>query len=102
MQEVFKLLIGIGVLILGIPIGNLLARATNEELGQRRIWFILIILLCAVGALLGLIFRNDAMLFALLFIAIVTSRSLKKPVRKGKIEKKVKKKSVKKAKKKRK
>jgi uncharacterized membrane protein YfcA len=102
MQEVFKLLIGIGVLVLGIPIGNLLARATNEELYQRRVWFILIILLCAVGAVLGLIFRNDALLFSLLFIAIVTSRSLRMPVKKENAEKKGKKKSVKKAKKKRK
>jgi len=102
MQEVFKLLIGIGVLLLGIPIGNLLARSTNEELGQRRIWFMLIILLCFIGAVLGLIFRNDTLLFSLLFIAIVTSRSLRMPVRKEEPKKKVKKKSVKKVKKKRK
>ena len=32
MEEVYKLIIGICVLALGIPIGNLLARATKEEL----------------------------------------------------------------------
>lgn len=102
MQEVFRLLIGIAILFLGIPIGNLLARATKEELGQRRIWFMVLILLCFVGSILGVIFENDALLFSLLFIAIVTSRSLRIPVRKESPEKKGKKKSVRKAKKKRK
>jgi len=76
MQEVVKLLIGIIVLLLGIPIGDLLARLTKEELKSRKKWFIVIILLCFIGAILGLIFQHDALLFTLLFIAIVTSRSL--------------------------
>jgi hypothetical protein len=76
MQEIYKLLIGIGVLILGFPIGELLAKNTKEELKDGRKWFILLIILSLIGAILNLIFRNDALLFTFLFIAIVTSRSL--------------------------
>lgn len=78
MHEIVKLLIGIGVLILGFPIGNLLARATKEELASGQKWFSLLILICMIGAIVGLIIGNDALTFSMLFIAIVTSRSLKK------------------------
>jgi len=78
MEGVIKILIGILVLILGIPIGDYLAKATKEELRQGRLWFKLIIILSLIGALVFLILGNDALLFALLFIAIVTSRSLKR------------------------
>ena len=102
MQEVVKFLIGIGVLILGFPIGELLAMATKEELRPRRIWFMIIILLCAIGAILGLIIKNDALLFTLLFIAIVTSRSLRIPKKKEEIKKKNRKKVARRITKKRK
>ena len=98
MQEVVKFILGIAVLILGIPIGNLLAKLTKEELGPRKIWFVMIILLCFAGAILGLILQDDTLLFTLLFIAIVTSRSLKKsrkkeiPVKKSKVKSKKKRK----------
>lgn len=78
MQELYQLIIGIGVLILGIPLGDLLARATKEELKKRRGLFKILITLSLVGAIIFLILGNDALLFGLLFIAIVTSRSLKK------------------------
>ena len=77
MQEIIKLLIGILVLILGIPIGNYLAKITKEELLSGQKWFKLIIIISLIGAFISLIFRNDAILFSLLFISIVTSRSLK-------------------------
>jgi uncharacterized membrane protein YfcA len=77
MQEVYKILIGIAVLILGIPIGNILAKNTKEELKEGRKWFLLLILLSLIGAVLNLIFLNDALLFTFLFIAIVSSRSLR-------------------------
>lgn len=77
MQEVFKILIGIAILILGIPIGDILARNTKEELKDGKKWFLLIIGICIVGAIINLIISNDALLFTFLFIAIVTSRSLK-------------------------
>ena len=77
MQEVFKLLIGIGILILGIPIGNYLARITKEELKQGRRWFEVLVLISLVGGLIGLIIGDDVLLFSFFFIAIVTSRSLR-------------------------
>ncbi len=85
MNEVVKLILGVFVLILGIPVGNMLASNTPEELKDGRKWFYLIILVCFIGAIVSLIIGNDALLFTFLFIAIVTSRSIK---RKKKAEKK--------------
>jgi uncharacterized membrane protein HdeD (DUF308 family) len=87
MEEVIKIIIGIVVLCFGIPIGNLLAKNTPEELKDGRKWFIALIILSLVGALLNLIFMNDAFLFTFLFIAIVASRSIVKKEKK-KINKK--------------
>mgnify|MGYP006943057557 CR=1 FL=1 len=91
MQEGYKLLIGIGVLLLGILIGNILAKNTREELKDGKRWFIIIVVLSLIGAVLNLIFLNDVLLFTFLFIAVVTSRSLKikkKVVKKKKANKK--------------
>lgn len=71
-------LIGILVLFLGIPIGNYLAKITQEELQQGKKWFKLIIFASFIGAIISLILRNDPLLFTFLFILIVTSRSLRK------------------------
>tara|TARA_Y100000310_G_C20464024_1_gene706720 strand:+ start:152 stop:391 length:240 start_codon:yes stop_codon:yes gene_type:complete len=76
MKEIFTLLIGLAVLIAGIPIGNFLAKHTKEELKQGRKWFRIIVVLGLVGGVVGLIMRNDPLFFTSLFIAIVTSRSL--------------------------
>ena len=92
MQEVIKLLLGIAVLLLGVFIGEILAKNTPEELKDGKKWFYLILLVCFIGAVLSLIFYNDVLLFTFLFIAIVTSRSIK-------IKKKEDKKEVKKNKK---
>lgn len=78
MQEVLKIIIGIAVLALGFPIGSILAKNTEEELNDGRKWFLILILLSFVGAVFSLFFREDALLFTFLFIAIVTSRSLKR------------------------
>ena len=78
MNEIIKLIISICVLALRIPIGNLLARATKEELKAGQIWFKLIIVLGLAGGVTGLIFSNDVLMFSFFFIAIVTSRCLKK------------------------
>jgi len=78
MEELYKLLIAIGFLILGIPIGGLLARMTKEELKQGKNYFKYLIVVSLVGAIVFLILGNDALLFGMLFIAIVASRSLKK------------------------
>jgi inner membrane protein involved in colicin E2 resistance len=82
MNEILKIIIGICVLVLGIPIGYFLAKFTKEELKQGKFWFQLIIIFSLIWAILSLIFKNDAILFGLLFIAIVTSMSLKNSVRK--------------------
>ena len=78
MLEVFKIFIGIVVLLFGIPIGSLLAHFTKEELKDGRKWFRRIIFLSLVGGFVGLILGNDALLFSLFFVAIVTSQSLRK------------------------
>ena len=78
MLEIYKIIIGIGVLILGFPIGSILARYTREELKTGQKWFKLIIALSLVGGIIGLIIGNDVLLFSLFFIAVVVSRSLRK------------------------
>jgi len=74
-----------------VPIGNYLAKLTKEELKSGQKWFKLIIFICLIGAVISLIYRNDIFLFEFLFIAIVTSRSLKikkqKPAQKNKFRK---------------
>jgi len=77
MQEIIKFIIGIIILIIGIPIGNYLAKYTKEELKQGQKWFILIVILSVIGAVYSLIVKQDYFLFTFLFIALVTSRSLK-------------------------
>lgn len=84
MEEALKIVIGLVILALGIPIGNLLAKLTKEELMHSQIWFKLIIIIGIFGAIIALIFREDVLLFTLLFIAIVTSRSLVKKNKKKK------------------
>ena len=78
MQDFYKLIIGILVLVLGFPIGNFLAKKTKEELKKGQKWFKLIIIVSLISGIIGLIFGNDVVLFISFFIAIVTSRSLKK------------------------
>jgi uncharacterized membrane-anchored protein YhcB (DUF1043 family) len=78
MSQMLDLIIGLVVLILGIPIGMLIAKFTKEELKSGQKWFKRIIVLSIIGAIIGLIIGNDVLLFSFLFIAIVTSQSLKK------------------------
>jgi F0F1-type ATP synthase membrane subunit c/vacuolar-type H+-ATPase subunit K len=78
MQQIYEIIIGIAVLALGIPIGNMLAKSTKDEAKKGKKWFKFIIILSSIGAILFLILGNDALLFGFLFIAIVTSRSVKK------------------------
>jgi len=72
-----EFLLGIIFLLLGIPIGNVLARLTQEELPQGQRYFKSIVILSLIGVLIGLVSREDVLLFSFAFIAIVTSRSLK-------------------------
>jgi len=78
MQEVIKLLIGILVLVIGFPIGNLLTNVTKEELQKGQKWFKVIIIISLSSGLIGLILKQDVLMFSFFFIAIVTSRSLKR------------------------
>jgi len=78
MEEVIQLLFGVIFLLLGIPLGNYLASQTKEELKDGQKWFKKIIIVCLIGAIISLVFRNDILFFSFLFIAIVTSKSLKK------------------------
>jgi len=76
MNEWLELLIGMFVLIIGIPIGNLLRKYTEDELKIGKKWFKLLTYLGIVGGFVGLIINSDTIMFTFFFIAIVTSRSL--------------------------
>ncbi len=78
MQEFVELLIGVGVLLLGFPIGDYLAKITKDELKQGQKWFRIVVAVGLAGGLAGLIIGNDFLMFGFFFIAIVTSRSLKR------------------------
>src|SRR3989338_49222 len=89
MMEILKIFIGIIVLILGIPIGNLLAKYTKEELKDGRKWFNLLIFIGAIGGIIGLIIGNDALMFSFLFIVVVTSRATLREKLKKEIKRKL-------------
>ncbi len=89
MMEILKIFIGIIVLILGIPIGNLLAGYTKEELKDGRKWFNLLIFIGAIGGIIGLIIGNDALMFSFLFIVVVTSRATLREKLKKEIKRKL-------------
>ena len=72
-----EFLLGIILLLLGIPIGNVLARMTKEELKPGKRYLKSIVILSLIGVLAGLVFSDDILLFSFAFIAIVTSRSLR-------------------------
>lgn len=76
MEELITILIGVTILLLGYPLGKLLAHVTKEELVAGQCWFKLIILLSILGAIVGLILNIDALFFSFLFFAVVTSASL--------------------------
>lgn len=78
MQQIYQLIIGILVLIFAFPIGNLLAKVTKEELKSGKKYFKILIILSLAGAIISLIIGNDVLLFSFSFIAVVTSRNLKK------------------------
>ncbi len=73
----YSFLIAVIILILGIPIGNLLAKAAREEIRRGQRWLKLVAFLSLIGALIGLVIGNDVVLFTFAFISIVTSRSIR-------------------------
>ena len=78
MKEMINLFIGILVLLVGVPLGNLLARVTKEELKSGQKWFKLVVILSLLGGVVGLVLSDDVLMFSCFFIAVVTSRSLKR------------------------
>ena len=78
MKEVYRILIGIGVLVIGFVAGIILAKKTKEELRKGQKWFRLLIVICLIGGVVSLILGDDVLFFSFLFIAIVTSASLRK------------------------
>ena len=78
MQDFVKYFIGIVILILGIPLGHYLAKITKDELKSGQRWFKLMVIVSFICAIISAVLRIDALLFGFLFIAIVTSRSLKR------------------------
>ena len=76
MEEIFKIIIGIAVLLLGIPIGSYLAGKTKDESKAGQKWFKLIIIISLACSIFCLIIGNDFLFFSFLFMALVTSRSL--------------------------
>ena len=79
-----NLIIGIFVLILGIPIGNFLASKTKSELKSGQVWFKLIIFLSLIVGFVGLWINDDVLMFTMFFVAVVTSRSLRAKINKNK------------------
>ena len=75
-MEMMNLIFGVIFLLIGIPIGNFLAKITKEELKSGKKWFKWIVSVSLIGGFIGLIIKNDVLLFSFFFIAIVTSRSL--------------------------
>ena len=73
-----KALMGIIILALGFPLGDLLRRYTKDENVVGQFWFKVIIILAVIGAVLALVFREDSLFFTFVFIVIVTARSLKR------------------------
>jgi hypothetical protein len=84
MQEIIKLLICVIVLSFGIPIGDYLALKTKKELPDGQVWFKGIIITSLILGFVGLIIKDDVLLFTMFFIAIITSRSLRNKNRRNK------------------
>ena len=78
MQEIFRLLIGVVFLALAFPIGDVLAKKTKEELKDGKEWFKIIVYASLFGGVTGMLIRNDVLMFSFFFMALVTSRSLRK------------------------
>lgn len=78
MQEIFGLILGVIIILIGFPLGYLLAKYTKEELKSGQKWFKTFIILAAITSIIGLSLGNDPLFFSSLFFIAVTSQSLKK------------------------
>jgi hypothetical protein len=77
MKEVYIYWVAIGILALGIPVGDFLAKITKEELKSGKKWFKILIFVSLVSSIISFFIGNDPLFFSFLFIALVTSRSLR-------------------------
>ncbi len=78
MVDIFKVLIGIIVLTGGYFLGNFLAFKTKEEIEKGQIYFKILTMGGLFGGFVGMIIKNDVIMFSLFFVAVLSSRSLKK------------------------
>lgn len=78
MQEIIKLLIGTGALLLAYPLGVILNKLTKDEQKQGRPWFALLLGLGLISGTTGLIISKDWLMFFGFFVAIISSQSLTK------------------------
>lgn len=78
MEEVIKILLGIGVLILGYFLGNLARKMTEDEQKDGRKYFVILTAFGLGFGLTGLIVGKDWLMFSSFFVAIFASRSLVK------------------------
>ena len=78
MEEAIRIVTGIAVLILGVPIGIGLRKKTKDESKQGQKWFKLLVGLGVVGGIIGLVLGEDFLLFGFLFMAVVSGMSLRK------------------------
>jgi len=70
-----ELIVGVLVLVLAFPLGSYLRKLTLDEQKQGKKWFFYIMILGIIGAVVSLIFRQDAYLFTSLFVAIIALQS---------------------------
>ena len=73
MQEIFKLLIGVVVLVLAFPIGDILSKKTKEELKEGKKWFKIIVYVSLVGGVVGMFIGDDVLMFSFLQVQIIRS-----------------------------
>jgi hypothetical protein len=70
-----RALVGIGVLILSIPIGILIANASKDELKIGRRWFISLMIFSIMGIALFFLTKNIPLTLTFEFIFIISSIS---------------------------
>lgn len=78
MNEIYQFFLAGIVLIFGIPLGNFLAKITEEELKEGKKMFKILICLCSCFIVISIFLKNKILFSSFLFMTIIISRSLKK------------------------
>ncbi|MDA3836657.1 MAG: hypothetical protein PF542_03465 [Nanoarchaeota archaeon] len=78
MQEIIKILISVGVLVLGFFIGMYMRSQTKDEQKDGKKYFRIITIVSFILVIIGLTTGKDWLLFTFAFTAIVTAQSLRK------------------------